>query len=197
MRHRTYAALAGLSMVLGAGACTKRSDAVVAEAAGGQPAMVTVEQPGQATASLSAAASELDRTIWDCEWSVAVFWGPHWHRAHRDVAMAAMGGGGLFSREDYELSYGPDQGFRAAIRHREYPNGQRNPEDLDDAQRGYRYTIHGDRLTIHADHWKDGPLECVRGCYDQAFIDFMDARYQMQTSAEVVAEKMRAPECGG
>lgn len=159
--------------------------------------MVVVDQPGEELVEQVIAARELDRTIWDCEWSVAVFWGPHWHRAHRDVAMAAMGGGGLFSREDYELSYGPERGFAAAIRHREYPNGQREPEDLDDPARPLRYTIEGDRLTISADHWEDGPLECVRGCYDQAFIDFMDARYQMHTPPDSVAEKMRAPECGG
>jgi hypothetical protein len=152
----------------------------------------TVARPAVVEAAIE---HELDRTIWDCEWSIAVFWGPHWYRVHRDVAVAVMGGHAIFAREDFDLAYGPAQAFSAAIRYREYPSGQRDPEQLDGPLQAYRYAIDGERLTIHADHG-DEPLECTRGCYDQAFIDFMDAHYQTTTSAAAVADKMRASECG-
>lgn len=154
-------------------------------------------EPPSTELSAPTAELELDRTIWDCEWSIVVFWGPHVHWVHRDAAMAVMGTRTIFTREDLELVYGPERGFAAALRHREYPNGQRGPETHDGPLQPYTYAIEGRQLTISAAHWSDGPLECTAGCYDQQFIDFMDARYGMATDAAGLGEKMRAGECDG
>lgn len=97
--------------------------------------------------------------------------------------MAAMGSQAVFSREDFELTYGIDRTFSAALHYREYPMGQRDSETSDERARSYRYTLDGERLTISAQHW-DEPLVCVRDCYNQAFVEFMDKHYRMTTSAE-------------
>lgn len=177
-------------------ACTK-STAPVTVGASVEPPTVVVEQtPEPPKPTISTAEAELDRTIWDCEWSIVVFWGPHLHWAHRDAAMAVMGTRTLFTREDLELSYGPERSFAAALRRREYPNGQRETETHDGPLQPYAYSIEGRRLTISAAHWTDGPLECAAGCYDQAFIDFMDARYGTVTEASAVTDKMSGGGCG-
>jgi hypothetical protein len=176
-------------------ACTDGSRPA-SESEPGGPSPVVVE-PSPAQPATSTAEAELDRTIWDCEWSIVVFWGPNLHWVHRDVAMAAMGTNTLYTREDFELSYGADRSFSAALRRREYPNGQRGPETGDGPLQPYTYVIDGRQLTINAQHWTDGPLECTAGCYEQDFIDFMDERYGMRTDASTLAEKMRAGDCGG
>jgi hypothetical protein len=145
----------------------------------------------------ASAERELDRTIWNCEWSIVVFWGPHWHWVHRDVAMAAMGTEALYTKEDLDVAYGPAGSFSAAMRLRTWPSGQHDPVEFDGPLEPYTYSIEDRKLTIRSDAWTDGPLECVADCYDQAFIDFMDAHYRVRTSADAVADKMRAGACGG
>ncbi|MFO7564847.1 MAG: hypothetical protein R6X02_19540 [Enhygromyxa sp.] len=189
---------AGLAITLMLCSCTSGAAPAQKGEAVELPGTATVQPDPPAAADQNPAEAELDRTIWNCEWSIVVFWGPNMHWVHRDVAMAAMGTNTLFAREDLELVYGPERGsFSAALRHREYPNGQRGPEDFDGPLRPHTYEIDGRRLTIHAAHWADGPLECTADCYNQEFIDHMDAHYQTQSSAAALADKMRAGECGG
>ena len=161
-------------------ACTK-SSSTSGELEGAASPPVEAEPVG--------AQADLDHTLWDCEWNLAVFWGEHWHRAHRDVARLTMGGSGLFSREDFELSYGPEGNFTAAIRHRDYPTGERTPEELEGPAQAYTYTLAGDRLKIEASHW-DEPLECSRQCYGDDFVQFMDARYETSTPDALVQSQL-------
>lgn len=152
-------------------------------------------RPPAEGANTSQAQAELDHTIWDCGWSILVFWDDNLHWVHRDVALAAMGGEGLFAREDHDVDYGSDRTFKASLRYREYPQGQRGPESFKAARpRKHAYTIEGD--VLHLDPSEEDALECGRGCYDQAFIDFMDARYGTSTSAEAISDKMAVAGCG-
>jgi hypothetical protein len=127
---------------------------------------------------------------------MGVFWGARWYRVHRDVAMAAMGGGGAFSREDYELAYGARGRFAAALRHVEYPGGQRDPEDFKGPPLEFKYTIEGDSLRITTDAW-DEPLVCTRSCYNEEFIQFMDMHYGVMTDPELVKRARLAPGAPG
>jgi hypothetical protein len=180
-------------LVLSWCACTRAEPKPVEVVDTAEPALV-VEAPPP-TAAPSDASVDLDHTLWDCEWSLAVFWASHWHRAHRDVVRATMGGSGLFAREDYDLAWGPRGEFTVTLRHVDYPTGERNPEDFDDApSRTFTYVRDGDTLEIRG--FEDGePLECVRACYDVDFIEFMDARYGTRTDPATTTDQRRTPGC--
>jgi hypothetical protein len=127
-------------------------------------------------APADAPAAALDRTLWDCEFSLAVFWGDHLLRVHRDVAMMVMGSSAIASREDHDLRWtGPDS-FEAALRHVEFPQGQRRDFDADEPFERYTFRRDGHSLTITHPRW-DEPVTCVEQGYDDDFVQWMDARY--------------------
>jgi len=134
------------------------------------------EAPEPERSAGDSAEAKLNRTIWNGEWSIAVFWDGHLLRIHRDVAMAVLGRSAIYSREDHDLRYtGPDS-FEAALRRVEFPSGQRPTETADGPFEQYQFQLEGRKLTITHPRWEK-PLVLMQDTYEDDFVRWMEARY--------------------
>jgi hypothetical protein len=71
------------------------------------------------------------------------------------------------------------------------PSGPSGPEEVAEATT-LRYTLNGERMTVIGP-LLDARLDCVRRCFDEAFVRDMDARDGTTTGLSVACDAAKAP----
>ncbi|MDC0672227.1 hypothetical protein [Nannocystis radixulma] len=195
--RRALGAAMPLWAALGCGGGTGEPSVVAAPP--DPPASVAPEAPPAPPAAARdpppgppAARHPLDRTSWRCgDLTSWAFWGDHLLEIDKDPALVAMRAHAVTQRTDYALAY-VDDGFTLAARRREDVRAGRPAEEVAGPTYTFRHTLRGERMTVTGPSL-DEPLECVRRCFDEAFMRNMDARYGTRTDPSVLCDEANGP----